>query len=147
MAEERISWVAVFQSIGQAMVGVLKAELEVLTEQWKHWGSRLGVVIGFFAVSGVILASAVLLLPYFLTAVVKHFTGWSWAGSSGLVLGIVVLVAGILGAVGYLRLRALDDPIGMTRERLDDHMVWWRSGILESRPELDEGGEDDRQEE
>lgn len=147
MAEERNSWIEIFQSLGQAMVSVLKEELEVLAKQWKQWGTRLGVVLGLFAVSAVVLASAILLLPYFLTALVQYFSGWSWAASSGLVLGVVVLIASVFGAIGYLRLRGLDDPVNMTRQRLDDHVVWWRSSILETRPQLDEGGDDDREEE
>lgn len=145
MAAERGSWVAVFQSLAQAVVSVFKAELEVLGEQWKQWGGRVGVVVGLFAASAVILASALLLTPYFLTALVQHLSGWSWAGASGLVLFLVLLVAGIVGAVGVLKLKRLDDPLAMTRQRFDDHVGWWRSNIMEAQPQLEEGDGDGRQ--
>lgn len=132
MTDTRNSWAEVFQAVGDAVVGVLKAEIAVLSEQWKRWGSRVAVVVGLFATSAVVLFSALLLFPYFLTALIKHLSGWSWMASSGLVLLIVVLAGGLLGAVGYWRLKGLDDPIAMTRQRVDDHMGWWKSGLLGS---------------
>lgn len=146
MSEERGTWVEIFQSVAQAMVGVLKAEVEVLSEQWKKWGARLGIVIGLFAACAVVLASALLFLPYFLTALVQYISGWSWAGASGLVLALVLLFASVLGGIGAWRLKSLDDPMAMTRQRLDDHLGWWRSNIMEAQPQLDEGDRDDRQE-
>ncbi len=136
MTDTRNSWAEVFQAVGDAVVGVLKAEIAVLSEQWKRWGSRVAVVVGLFATSAVVLFSALLLLPYFLTALIKHLSGWSWMASSGLVLLIVVLVAGILGALGYWRLKGLDDPVAMTRQRVDDHMTWWKSELLGSADEI-----------
>ncbi len=143
---DRGTWGEIFQSVAQAVVSVLKAELEVLSEQWKKWGGRLGLVVGLFGACTAVLVSALLFLPYFLTALVQYLTGWSWAGASGLVLAIVLLFAGILGAVGVLRMKRLDDPLAMTRERLDDHLAWWRSNIMEPQPQLDEGDGDGRQE-
>lgn len=147
MSDERNTWAELFQTLGQSVVSVLKAEVEVLAVQWKHWGARVGVVVGLFAASAVVLASALMLMPYFLTALVKYISGWSWMASSGLILLVVVSLALTLGGVGYWRLKRLDNPVVMTQERVDDHLGWWKSGLMGSSPELKEGGVDDGQEE
>lgn len=127
MADARNSWAELFQAVGEGWVSVLKAEITALSGKWKRWGGRVAVVVGLFATSAAVLFSALLLLPYFLTALVKHLSGWSWMTSSGLVFSIVVLAGALLGAVGYWRLRGLDDPIAMTREQVDNHMNWSKS--------------------
>lgn len=149
MATPRDSWFDIFRALGQAFFDVLRAEMDVLAEQWKRWGARAAIAAGLAALA---LVLVIVYLPglliFALIDGLHTAGGWPlWGAALGVALAIT-LVAMALVLVGWVFVRNEQLPHKAAASRFEDHLGWWRSKMLEAGPaELDdgalEGGGDD----
>ena len=130
MKRRRESWLEVFRSLGEAFFEVLRAELGVLSEHWKRAGAHLAIVVGLFVTAFGLLAVGGTLAIYTTVALVHELTGWSWGRSGGVVTLTVLLLAALLATIGYWRLQRIESPAMAFKDRLDDHVDWWKAGVL-----------------
>lgn len=145
MEGRRESWLEVFRSLGEAFVEVLRAELGVLSEHWKRAGSHLAIIIALFVTAFGLLAVGGTLGIYTTVALLHELTGWSWGRSGGAVTLTVLLLAALLAWIGYYRLQRVESPTAAFRDRLDDHVDWWKAGVLKdgnALPAVRSGGEE-----
>lgn len=137
MSSRRESWTDIFRALGQAFFEVARAELEVLQEQWKRWGTKAGIAIALATVAATLL---LVYLPGLLTFALidgLHAAfGWPWWGATLAVAGLVVLVSAIMVGIGWLLLKREENPITATSQRLADHRAWWHDNLLDDSRKL-----------
>lgn len=144
MSDQRESWVDVFRALGEAFVDVVRAEIEVLAEQWKRWGTKAGIAVGLSILALVLLVVYLPGLLIFAAIDALHETaGWPLWGSALAVAGLAFLVAALLLGIGYLLLRKEENPMVAAKGRLADHKTWWQDKMLGPEHRLPEGEDDE----
>lgn len=140
MTSRRDDWADVFQALGEAFFAVLRSEWEVLSRRWQESLRSVLFAAAFLAVAALL---AILLLALLVTAavlLVEDAFGWkAWQATlfvAGLVLAVIMTLAAVAW-FGYLR--RFENPMASARERLDDHLQWWRERLLEGERLLPEG--------
>lgn len=143
MHGHRESWLEILRSLGEAFLEVVQAEIGVVLEHWKRSGLHMAIIVALFVFAFGFLAIGGTLGVYTVVAMLHEMAGWSWARSGGTVAFTVFLLAGLCAGIGYLRLRRLESPAAAFRDRVSDHMDWWKVGILKEDQKLPEmvGGE------
>ena len=143
MADARDSWFDIFRALGQAFVEVLKAELGVLGEQWKRWGTKAAIALGLSLLAAIlVLVYLPGLLIFALIDGLHAAGGWPlWGAALAVAVGLA-LVAGTLVLVGYFLLKSEADPINAYKARMADHLTWWSSKVLEEGATQLEGERD-----
>ena len=91
-----------FSQLVKQEIALLKAELRVSAKVG-------GVSIGLFAAAGFVALLAVILLSFFFVYLV-HLTGLDLVWSYAVVVLVYLLVAAILGFVGYRKVRKVRGP-------------------------------------
>ena len=121
-------WIEMFRSLGQSLLGVLRAEVEALQEDFRRSGRHLTVGAGLlFAAVAILFWTAGLLLFVLITVLAIWLPIWA---AALIVLGIAATVAGVLVALGLRQLRQLESPIDNVKRRVSDHLDWWQNGLL-----------------
>lgn len=117
-----------FRSLGQSLLGVVRAEIEALQADVADTGQKAGVAAAFLAVAAVLGFWAVGLL---IVVVIALLTVWLplW-GAALATFVLFAAVAGILAALGLQRLKALRSPVASIQERLSSHLDWWQNTLL-----------------
>ncbi len=128
-------WGGLFRGLGEALVDLAAAEFEALGDDLSRNGRGLGVALGFvgallfvtFWTIGLLLATGVLVLAIWLQP---------WAAAL-VVLGLASLVGLILGWMALRRLRSLEAPTRLVKQRWEEHRDWWQTvqGALGDRPD------------
>ena len=126
---KRISgWVALFQSLREAFIGVMEAEgrslrldFELSKRQLARAGglAALAVFVCFWAI-GVLVLLLVLVASLWLPI---------WAASL-VVLALLVLMGLALVAGARGSLRRIEAPKAMIRRHVQEHVDWWEDEIL-----------------
>jgi hypothetical protein len=91
-----------FSALVKSEIDLLKSELSVSVKLG-------GMSIALFAAAGFVALLAVILLSFFLVYLV-HLIGLDLVWSYGVVVLVYLLVAGILGFVGYKKVRKVRPP-------------------------------------
>ena len=126
----RDSWRDVFRAAGDAFLEVLRAEWAVVVEHWKESGLRLGVLAGLAGVSFFLLFWLSGLVTMGLVDLLRSLFGWQlWQSAFAVALGIVLFIA-LLGLVGWIVARRLENPVSAFTQRVQNHYDWWQEAIL-----------------
>lgn len=132
------AWIDLFRSLGESLVEVWRAEIASLQGDLERSGRHLGLALAFLGAAAVLFFWIVGLLLFVLVAVLHIWLEW-WAAAL-IVLGLFVLAAGVLGGLGYRRLRQVENPVSTVRRRVDSHLDWWQHGLLAKPQTLDVEG-------
>ena len=140
MGQRRKEWVEVVEAVGQSFLAVLRSEWTVLKKIWEGSARHLGLAVGLFALAILLSALVVVLVVVATVLAVQHFAHLQpWAAVLWVAFA-VLLVAAVLGAVGYfVFLRRFENPVTSARERFEDHLVWWRQSLLDEERTLPRG--------
>ncbi len=138
-------WLDGLRALGSAYLGVIKAEVDALERDLGANGRRLLVAlaiitlalgIGFWALAGFLLAAVEILAIW--------LPRW---GATLIVAGALLLLAALVGALGWRRLRRVESPKATVERHIEDHRDWWRAqiaspeGARRARGEFDEDEE------
>lgn len=151
MATSRDSWIEIFRALGQAFLDVVRAEVDLLAEQWKRWGAKAAIAAGLTALALVlVLIYLPGLLIFALIEGLHSTTELSLWGATLLVAVLITVLAMLLAGAGFLIVRSEKQPFAAAKGRFDDHLDWWRSKMLEGPAELEggapkEGADDETQ--
>jgi hypothetical protein len=120
--------VETFRSLGQSLLGVVRAEVEALQADLSETGQRAGVAAGLLAVAAVLGFWAIGLLIVVVIAVLLLWLPLWGAALATLV--VFAAAAGILAALGLKRLKLLRSPVTSIQERISSHLDWWQHSFL-----------------
>lgn len=122
-------WRDLFASLGESLIDVAEAEVSALKQDLRHTGRRFSIAIAV-AVAAAILAFWVVGATGFVMyqILVIWLPGW---GAAAIVLGILLLVTLILGMIARQHLRDLEAPMDTVKRRVDNHLEWWQSNLLQ----------------
>ena len=148
MGKRQGSWRQTFVALGEAMIEVLRAELEVIAEAWQRSGRELAIALGLLAAAayvGLVCLPALLLLAAVAGLLALGLPLW---GAALVVAGLVTLVVALVAWIATRRLaRRCENPITTVTDRLSDHVAWWHERVLRDDrvlgDEKSSGGEDD----
>lgn len=141
MGRERDSWVELVRAVWTAALDVLKAEAEVLGQEWQRFARHLAAALACFAL--VVIASLYVVELLVQGAVEGVRATWPTLGWTAplVVAGAIFVVMLVVGGIGALVLRRVDPPTRSARRRFDDHVTWWRTTVLDPPPAVTETGE------
>lgn len=109
------------------LAGLLEAEIrEIRKELSKVWRG-LGWVAGLAGAAIFLLFWVVALAGATLTLVVARWLPL-WAAALSVLL-FFLLVAAVLLAIAWSRVKRMDNPVDIVFRRLQDHLDWWRSDV------------------
>ncbi len=138
----RSSWSETFRALGAAVLSLLKAELAALEHDLARSGKK--------AAAGVALLAAAAALAFWTLGVATYFLIlllgiWMPLWAASLVVTVLFLaVTGGLAFAGMSKLKAFENPLAIARRRLDDHVDWWQSRLLEPAAPRHETAGDER---
>lgn len=130
-----MGWGRLVRELGQSWLDVLRAELAALEDDFSRSGHQLlrgaglfggSVALGFWAVGALVVAAIAGLavwLPLWASALIVAFV--FAAGAAG------------LAALGRKSVEKVENPIGVARRRLDEHMDWVQGSLLAKAAESD----------
>ena len=126
------NWSASLQALGGAFGELARAELAALGDDLSRSGRRLGGAL-LLLVAALFFLFWALGLLVFLGVEVAGLWLPRWAAVA-VVLGVVLLIVAVLGAVGRHRLKRLETPAVMVRRRWTSHRDWWLEQFPEGAP-------------
>ena len=130
------SWIELLQSLREAFIGVMQAEVRSLRVDFelskRHLGRALGLsAVAIFVVFWVIGVMVLLLIQ------VAGIWLPAWAASL-VVLVFLAILAMALFAGAKSNFQRIEAPKAMIRRHVQEHMDWWEDEILPaSRGEVD----------
>jgi hypothetical protein len=125
-------WQERLLALRDALGELYAAEGEALSRDLARWGKAFAVAL--------LLVLAALALGFWLLALLVAFLVALLAiwlpvwGATLAAAGVVALVVGGLGWVGWRRMQALGGPLGRVQRRWRDHLDWWRERVFEPPP-------------
>ena len=145
MGQRRDTWREAFTALGQSLIEVLRAELEVIAEAWKRSGKELGIALGLLAAAAYVALVCLPALLIFAGVVgLNAGLGWPLWASALAVAALVTLVVLLIVWIAVKRpQRRCESPVTTVRDRFSDHVTWWNERILYDRKTL--GGTDEAQ--
>ncbi|HQP94436.1 MAG TPA: phage holin family protein [Thermoanaerobaculia bacterium] len=118
------------RELGEAMAGVLRAELAALRADYRRSTRRFGgalLLLALAAGAGFWALGALGLLGFELLAGVLP----RW-GAAAVLCGLLLLGAALLGWWGWRRLLAIEPPLATASRHLESHLAWWQGRLLRS---------------
>lgn len=136
-------WTQRMRTLGEAFLGVVRAELAELAAEIGQSGRALVRALALLAAAaGVAFWTVGLLLYFAVELLVLRLPRW---GAVGVVLATYLLLAVVLVVVARRRLAAIEWPAATVSRRLADHQRWWSERVAADREpppaESDETGE------
>jgi hypothetical protein len=122
------AWIELFRALGQALIEVVKAELDEVRGRLAASGKQLGLALGLLAAALLIGFWAIALLLYTLVAVLAIWLP-QWAAAA-IVLGFALLVMAVLAAIGVTKLKRLENPAETVGRQWRGHLDWWNRQLL-----------------
>jgi len=144
MGKRRDDWVDVFQAVGEAVFAVLRAEWEVLRQQWLQRSLRRAATAAalFFAAACFFLALVALMVAA-AVQLVEHFTELApWQATLAVAAAVLAVILALASVAYFGFLRRFENPAVLARTRLDDHLAWWRERLVRDDAALPEGDHD-----
>jgi Flp pilus assembly protein TadB len=128
----RHEWQAMLRSLGAAFTDLVSAETAMVGGEIKRSGRHLLVAVSLFTLAFTVVLWATGVATAFLVAL---FGLWMpvWAACL-VVVGLLLVVVVVLGALAMARLRRLEGPIALISRRWQDHWTWWREQVLAEEP-------------
>lgn len=125
-------WIDLFRSLGEALLEVLRAELQALQGDLSRSGRHFGLALALFGGAAVLGFWIVGLILFVLVALLDVWLPL-W-GAALIVLGIFLLAAALLAWLGLRRFRQVENPITNVQRRVDDHLDWWQRLLAQPEP-------------
>ena len=122
------SWIELFQSLRDAFIAVMEAEVQSLRLDFELTKRHIGQAIGFAAVAVFICFWVIGVLVLLLVQVASIWLP-DWAASL-VVLAFLSLCGMGLVAAARERLRRIEAPKTMIRRHVQEHVVWWEEEVL-----------------
>ena len=131
-------WQQRLLGLREAVGELYAAESAALSRDLGKWGKGFGVAVVLLLAA---LALGFWLLALLVASLVAVLAIWLpvW-GATLAAAGVVALVVGGLGWLGWRRMQALGGPLGRVQRRWRDHLDWWRERVFE--PPADEEPEE-----
>ncbi len=144
MGGQQMGWRDTVRGLGEAMIGVLRAEAAVVGEAWKRSGRELGKVLVVAIVAGYL---AVIIVPTLLVAALMsglmEAFEWPLWGAALVVAAVVGLTIFVLVRIAaYLMTRKFESPVATVQHQVEDHRAWWSERILSDGQQEGEADED-----
>jgi len=131
------SWVALFESLRQAFIGVMQAEVSSLRLDFELSKRNLVRAIGLAAGAIFVVFWAIGVVVFLLIQVVGLWLPL-WA-STLVVLVFLVVVGMALIVTARGSLRRIEAPKAMIRRHVQEHVDWWEGEILPASENADKG--------
>ena len=145
------SWIELLQSLREAFIGVMQAEVRSLRVDFELSKRHLGRALGLSAVAIFVVFWVIGVMVLLLIQVAGIWLS-AWAASL-VVLVFLAILAMALFAGAKSNFERIEAPKAMIRRHVQEHMDWWEDEILPaSRGEVDGsltpgGGDSDAEEE
>jgi hypothetical protein len=137
MSDERRSWTGSMRELGSAAGAVVRAEIAALASDLGASGRALVSALLIAAVGGAFAFWALgLFVDFAIELLAIRLPRW---GAVGVVLGCFVLVAAVLLAWSWSKLRSIETPDRTVQRRLAESQHWWNDRIAP----IDEGTEEE----
>lgn len=117
------------RALGEALLGVMRAEVDALREEYRRAAARFTgamVIFGFAAGFAFWAVGALALLAFELLA--RELPRW---GAAGTLCGVFALLAAALGFWGVRRVRSIEPPLATASRHLDEHLRWWQERVFD----------------
>lgn len=137
MGKRISSWVALFESLREAFIGVMQAEARSLRLDFELSKRNLVRAIGLAAGATFVVFWAIGVIVFLLIQVVGLWLP-VWA-STLVVLGLLVVVGIALVVAARASLRRIEAPKAMIRRHVQEHVDWWEGEILPASDNADQG--------
>jgi uncharacterized membrane protein YqjE len=124
----RQSWSETFQTLGTAVLELLKAEIAALERDLARSGKNAALGIALVLGAGAVVFWALGVATYFLVQLVALWLP-VWVAALVVTLALAA-VAGGLAFAGLRKLKKFENPLSTARRRLDDHIDWWQDRVL-----------------
>ena len=121
------NWVYLSRELLGDVLTVLDAEVAAARSDLGTSGSFAGKALLFFGIAASILIWIPAIVGYVMVRVLALWLP-DW-GAGLIVLGFFLLLAGILGAIGYAKVKRVENPVDTVTRRLRSHLGWWRSDV------------------
>lgn len=141
MGKRRDDWVDVFQALGEAFFAVLRSEWEVLRHQWVRRSFRRALAAaGLFFVAACLFLVLLALVVTLAVQMVEHFTELApWQATLAVAAAVLAVILALAGVGYFAFVRRFENPVTLARQRLGDHVDWWRERLLRDGRALPEG--------
>lgn len=121
------SWAAMIREVGDAFLGVVRAEIAALAQDLRSSQRKLVRVVVLAVLCGALLFWAVA-LAIDLAVELLSLALPRW-GALLIVLALLVAIAVAAGAAARSRLAAIETPAETLRRRMEESRRWWRTRI------------------
>ena len=136
MGVRRQSWMEAFGGLGEAVLGLLQAEMDVVREGWQRWAVELGKILAMAMVALLVLVYLPFLAMFAAVDGIHNWLGWAHWSAALAVLGLAVLGLALLAAIAsYIYKKRMVSPVETLRRRLDDPRGWWQQQVFFESPE------------
>ncbi len=126
-------WGRLVRELGQSWLDVLRAELAGLEDDLARSGNQLkrgaglfggSVALGFWAVGALVVAA------------IGGLAVWLPLWAAALIVAVLFAAGAIgLAVLGRSSFARVENPVRLTRQRLEDHMDWVQSRLLATTDE------------
>ena len=120
-------WGSRIRDVGEAFLGVVRAELVALANDLGASGRALARALLELGAALAVLFWTLGLLIYTLVELLA-LTLPRW-GATAIVFGLFAVAAAILVSVARRRLAAIEPPDATVRRRMDESRRWWRERV------------------
>ena len=120
-------WTAKVRSVGEAFLGVIRAEIASVVADLGQSGRALVRALLWLAAAAAVAFWTLGLLIYFAVELLALAVP-RW-GAVGIVLGLFVLVAAFLAVAVKRKVSAIEPPDETVRRHLADSQRWWRQRV------------------
>lgn len=120
-------WIVLTRELAADLLELVDAEVAAGREELSASWRGAVKILAFGGAAVALLFWVVALLAYALVALASRWLpGW---GAGLAVAGLFVVVAAVLGALGWRRAARLKNPIDVVIRRLREHLGWWRTEV------------------
>ena len=135
----RETWSESVHALGRAVLDLIKVEVQAATRDFKVFFVQVGKLLAVAALMLLVLVYVPFVVLFTLLDGIAGWTGYPYWAAGLILLGLILLFMGLVGAVAYVVIvRKMENPVDTVQRRLDDHRGWWRHEILDEPRRLDD---------
>ncbi len=120
-------WIYLSRELLGDLLEVLDAEVAAARSDLGVSGRIAGRALAFFGVAVSILIWLPAILGYVMVRVLAQWLP-DW-GAGLIVFAFFLLVAALLGAIGWSKMKRIENPVDTVTRRTREHLAWWRSEV------------------